>query len=342
MKSTLAVVFVACVAVDVQGMAINSATRRSVVNGFAGALTAATIYKNPEAAFAEERERSAVIPGLAGGAKFVNDVVDESSMNGEAWNPQNLVTKLAKSKILATELVPLSTPLTPFAKDNELFYDDFLLGTWDTTATLRRKIYPYGPSFLPSSSLYDGSPRNRDEKPGDTYTYQTRYIPLGEKGKVIADRDFNARSLSSSYKQLSQISQFQWNPNKDPTRASITFSTISEDLRPLGQKKAEIYITARKSESAVDTVTNESVFGSSERLRSVAVVPGNVVVSDTETITEFRVVDGSNGEHMKATCRIAVYLTPNPNSREGLLWQDVNGKAVAFFDYEMDMKKAQI
>jgi hypothetical protein len=68
-------------------------------------------------------------------------------------------------------------------------------------------------------------------------------------------------------------------------------------------------------------------------------MPGNVVVSDTETITEFRLVKGSNGNRVKAVSRIAVYLTPNPNSREGILWQDVNGKAVAFYDYEIDMRR---
>jgi hypothetical protein len=34
-----------------------------------------------------------------------------------------------------------------------------------------------------------------------------------------------------------------------------------------------------------------------------------------------------------------VYLTPNPNSREGVLWQQVSGKAVAFYDYEFEMKR---
>lgn len=36
---------------------------------------------------------------------------------------------------------------------------------------------------------------------------------------------------------------------------------------------------------------------------------------------------------------IAVYFTPNPNSQEGILWQQVGRKAVAFFDYEIDMKR---
>ena len=42
---------------------------------------------------------------------------------------------------------------------------------------------------------------------------------------------------------------------------------------------------------------------------------------------------------MTAWSRIAVYLTPNPNSREGILWQQTGGKAVAFFDYELEMTR---
>jgi hypothetical protein len=34
---------------------------------------------------------------------------------------------------------------------------------------------------------------------------------------------------------------------------------------------------------------------------------------------------------------MAVYLSRNPNSREGVLWQQVGGKAVGFYDYEVDM-----
>ena len=64
---------------------------------------------------------------------------------------------------------------------------------------------------------------------------------------------------------------------------------------------------------------------------------GAVVVSDTETITEYRVQN--SGDQIQAIQRIAVFLTPNPNSREGVLWQQVGGKAVAYFDYDVDMKK---
>ena len=95
-------------------------------------------------------------------------------------------------------------------------------------------------------------------------------------------------------------------------------------------------MTARASEDGFDDGSGDLTFAAAERSRAVTLAPGNVIVSDSETITEFRKV---NDDHVTAISRIAVYLTPNPNSREGIIWQQVQGKAVAFFDYELDMKR---
>mmetsp|Transcript_14960 Transcript_14960/g.28151 ORF Transcript_14960/g.28151 Transcript_14960/m.28151 type:complete len:326 (-) Transcript_14960:131-1108(-) len=296
------------------------------------------------------------IPGVAGGAKFVNLIIDDPN-SIEPWvpSPSSVVTNLGKTRILTSELSPLNPSLMPFSSDNnELYYDPFLFGAWKVTATLKRKVYPYGTNYLPSTSLLDGSPRNREEQPGDSTIYEMHYfsptnvdgmIVIDDKSKVIAEREFNTRSINLAYKQLSQIKNVKWDYRKDPTRLTIEFATLAEDMQPLGEKRAEIYFTARKTESAsssgggVNSESDEKVFCAAERLRSVVVMPGNVVVTDTETITEFRLVRGSDGNHVKAVSRIAVYLTPNPNSREGILWQDVNGKAVAFYDYEIDMRR---
>lgn len=61
-----------------------------------------------------------------------------------------------------------------------------------------------------------------------------------------------------------------------------------------------------------------------------------MAVSDTETITEYTKV---TDDYVVAVSRIAVYPVPNPNNREGVLWQQVGGRAVAFYDYEMDMHR---
>ena len=83
-----------------------------------------------------------------------------------------------------------------------------------------------------------------------------------------------------------------------------------------------------------------SAFCTAERSRSITVGPGTVIAADQETITEYQ--KGDNDDTVAAFSRIAVYLTPNPNSREGVLWQQVGGNAVAFFDYDWKMTRNEV
>jgi len=292
---------------------------------------------------------AAIIPGLA--AKLRPVVTD----GGSGWTPPPPVTELGRSRISAADLSPLNPSVSPLA-DRDVYYPPFLRGTWDVTASLKRKVYPYGTEFSPSQALVEGSPRYRYESAGDTTEYEIRYISPdaaaaadGKKStRVIADRESNAVSISRAYKQLTPVQEVEWDPRKDPTRLTLSFGAgpLTDDMMPLGKRRAEIYITARRTDSAAaGKGSPEEAFCASERTRLVYLSPGNVLVSDTETTTEFRLVekgDGNGGDRVKATQRVAVYLTPNPNSREGVMWEAVRGRAVAFFDYELDMRRKNV
>lgn len=298
-----------------------------------GALSIGSLAFSSSPALANIPDQNgAPIPGVSMGARL------DPVYDGPAWSP-SVESNLGKTRLQAQELSP--TQQLPFS-DQELYYAPFLFGSWKVKATLKRKTYPYGKYFVPSTSLLEGSPRNRLEQVGSTTTYEVHYFSTmantmlgGPKSKVIADRGYNAISMSSAYQQLTPIQQVDWDPSKDPTRLSIGFGAqpVADDMRPLGPRRGEVYITAREAEFLSD-----SVYACSERSRSVTLATRNAIVSDTESITEFRKTSDNNNT-VKAVSRIAVYLTPNPNSREGLLWQQVGGKAVAFFDYEMEMER---
>lgn len=302
------------------------------------------VLKGP--ANAQSPSSDLLIPTVSG-AKFAPEY------DGQ-WSPPALQTKLGRSRILAQELNPLQQ--MSFFDENELYYAPFLFGSWKVKATLKSKVYPYGKFFIPSKSLVEGSPRNRDEQVGQSTTYDLHYfsalankedgnssnnnsngsikVTLGPKSKVIADRSFNAISISKEYQQLAPIQDVVWDPRKDPTRLSLNFGAqpLTDDMRPLGPRRAEVYIESRQSEFQPDGI----FFACAEKSRSVTISTGSVVVSDTESITEFQKI---GPDQIQAVNRIAVYLTPNPNSREGVLWQEVRGKAVAFFDYELVMQR---
>lgn len=88
---------------------------------------------------------------------------------GLSLKPILLITKLAQARIGASKLSTINRILSPFA-DQESYYAPFLFGSWNVTATLKRKLYPYGTDFVPSHSLVEGSPRNRRESVGDPCT----------------------------------------------------------------------------------------------------------------------------------------------------------------------------
>lgn len=258
-----------------------------------------------------------------------------------------LSTKLGKSRILASELSPLQQA---FLGDKELYYPPFLFGSWNVSAELKRKIYPYTVDFLPSQSLLEGSPRNREELVGNKVQYEVHYfstiantlknqatVNLGTgipETKVIQDRAFNAISVSKAYQQLTPVQEVTWDYRDNPEKVVLDFGAapLAEDMRPLGSRRAEIFLNARATEASPDG----RKYAMAERSRSVTVAVRDVVVAETETITEFEQL---SDERVRAVSRIAVYLSPNPNSREGVMWQQTGGKAVAFFDYELDMNR---
>lgn len=320
--------------------------RRSfVVSGFLGPLIASAA--NPENAVADAP--SILYPSVSGGASLIRPPYEIGS-----WKADHpLTTKLAQERIQETQVSPLNQIVLPFS-EQEVYYPSFLFGPWNLAATLKSKKYPFGRDVVQSNSLVEGSPRNREEQVGDSTSYEvhyfstlantasnqvTVYLGLGvPQSKIIADRAFNAISLSKAYKQLAPVQDVEWDYGKDPTKLTLRFGAgaVADDMRPLGQRRGEVFITGRSTEEGFDSNSGEPTFCAAERIRAVTLAPGNVIVSDSEVVTEFRKL---NDDHVTAVSRIAVYLTPNPNSREGVLWQQVQGKAVALFDYEWDMTR---
>lgn len=295
-----------------------------------GGVTLAGLLVTPSPVYAEAQigggRPAAVVPG---------GVAPYRPQGIGAWKEiPSLTTNLAKARILASELSPLQQA---FLGDKELYYAPFLFGSWNVKAELKRKIYPYGINYLPSTSLLEGSPRNREELVGNVCEYEVHNFSTGTNdmdGKIIQDRGFNAKSLSKAYDQLVPVQEVTWDYRSNPEKVFLEFGAapLTADMRPLGPRRAEVFLNARANEASSDG----QAYATAERSRSVTIATRDVVVADTETITEFQKL---SEDTVRAVSRIAVYLSPNPNSKEGVLWQQTNGKAVAFFDYQIDMTR---
>lgn len=77
-------------------------------------------------------------------------------------------------------------------------------------------------------------------------------------------------------------------------------------------------------------------FSCSELYRAVTLGPRSSAVADSENAVYYKLIsDGVvSGKH-----RSLVYLVPTPSGREGDLYMQVGSKAVAIFDYTLEMKK---
>ena len=122
------------------------AFRRMVVAGLVTASAPpALAAEEPLGGSPSSSTTSVVIPG--GTAPYRPQGV------GSWTDMPELGTKLAKSRMLASELSPLQQA---FVGEKELYYPQFMFGAWNVRAELKRKIYPYSIEYLPSKTLLDG------------------------------------------------------------------------------------------------------------------------------------------------------------------------------------------
>jgi len=87
-----------------------------------------------------------------------------------------------------------------------------------------------------------------------------------------------------------------------------------------------------------------AAFAFSEATRTVFLAQRRELssVTDAETICSFVRGGGGGGggdDVIIARQRVLRFLTPNPNSAEGVLWSEASGRAVASLEYELRLER---
>ena len=86
-----------------------------------------------------------------------------------------------------------------------------------------------------------------------------------------------------------------------------------------------------------------AAFAFSEATRTVFLAQRRELssVTDAETICSFVRGGGGDGgdDGIMARQRVLRFLTPNPNSAEGVLWSEASGRAVASLEYELRLER---
>jgi DNA-binding protein len=278
------------------------------------------------------------------------------SPSGSEWLPP-LSTNLAKSRIGAKELSSLAPSTSPF-DPQEVYFPSWMFGSWNVTAVLKQKTFPYGSiTVLPSTSLFE-MPLDVHEIIGNDSNYVVQYtlqfystladtlsnqltVNLGlgvPESKIILNRGQAAKSMYNAFfhqpPQHVLVQEEMWDSRQNPRHITLLYETESHkegriDIDILAQTHVNQAPTCSMNDNA------HKVFCTSERARIVRQeFAGNVIVEDMEMTTEYTLQDDN---HVSAISRIAIFLTPNRNSPRQE--KSISGKAIAFYDFEINMHR---
>uniref|UniRef100_A0A0G4G9L7 DUF6816 domain-containing protein n=1 Tax=Chromera velia CCMP2878 TaxID=1169474 RepID=A0A0G4G9L7_9ALVE len=223
---------------------------------------------------------------------------------------------------------------------------DWLFGTWNTSMTLTKRTYPLGEKFLPPPLLRT---KAQQQEVGENaryvqsfYKYQPDSLEnlvkksVGQNAiaKTVPNLAFNTKSGIDGFLGYNAVEKVEYNLRKEPDKYTVKFNRLGPDLRPLGQRRKEVFVTGVWSE----TDPSQPRFVSCEVIRTVALGQTYQFVCDSEVLTEYEIPDSNKPDFVKGAQRLAVYVTPDSDERLQLFVQ-AGGKAVALFDYDFTMQR---
>lgn len=228
-------------------------------------------------------------------------------------------------RLTAKELQPLESSLSPF-EDRELYYPQWLFGTWRARAMLKSRTFPFGEDKA-LTGLNCSIPKGElnlhyYSTLADNFENQIRVgLGLGiPRSKVIADRIFNLKSASRTHASARVVSEVTWDPSYDPTRLTLNFDSASSARVSSSQ---EIQIATRSSQTADNGA--QATFWAAERFVVV-----DKTTDEFEIITEYNL---KNSDAIEGRGRIAFY--PSDSG----IWFQVGGKATALLDFTFTMQR---
>lgn len=196
----------------------------------------------------------------------------------------------------------------------DLYYPDWFLGRWQVVATLESFEAPQG-QYGDRDSI-----ERAIQEQGRSVHYQVRFY-RNEQGKVIADRAFNAKSITEAYLGPKTVREVVFDPQR-PDRQTVLL---------LSGSRAELYITQRRSQSP-----EPSQFNTLEFYRQVlGTLTGVPKTQDIEAVTLYR--RGPDPKKFQALQQTAVFLVPT----DPAYFQSQN-KAVTLYRYHLDFQQVPL
>ena len=237
---------------------------------------------------------------------------------------------------------PIITAGTKFNGHENLYFPDYMEGTWDATQTLVSTKAPLGLKFIggPQGSL-DVAQKTMDEQAkriNEQVKLQLRFVKTNFG--VVEDRAFNLRSRLDAFAGKSVVASVNYADVKESNRASVVAAGGKEDdpltttlvyfKGPAAQKT--FVISHGQDPLDKDDWSGYELDRSIFALTNNSIAPP--VTTDTEVIYSFNKV---GSDKVEGKLRLAGYLNPQSDS----LYFESQNRAVSITDYTLSLKRSE-
>lgn len=189
---------------------------------------------------------------------------------------------------------------------SDVFYPSWFLGDWQATSELSAVETPQGEALAGEPAL---RARALVGTPAALERYPQRYIE--RRGKIIADRAFNARSMVRSSGGSRSVESVEW----DPSNPNVLTMTLKKDGASV---RTEMRVTLRAvgAPEGREDLFNASEFfqeviGGGDGSPTLAAAPPAPRVTPVRCVTKFRRVPGPQ---IQALQRVEVFSVGGPES----------------------------
>lgn len=262
-----------------------------------------------------------------------------------ATDTNRLEDRFEQSILKQTPLTGVTSSSTLYGVDN-LYYPDFMAGSWDVTQTLVNVETPMGLVYLggPNGSLEiaEKSMAETKRQLNVPVFLELRYIKT--KWGVAEDRVWNASERLNKFAGRKVVASASYANVGASNRAAVLAmgGTENDPLQTLyvrfkGPAAQKSFMTFHKATS--ENKTNDSiVWYGSEGQRSIFALTNEStappIFTDSELLWKLE-RDAQNENHVRGRLRIVGYL----NAQSDKLYFEARNRAVSIQDYTLDMKR---
>ena len=212
-------------------------------------------------------------------------------------------------------------PIVEDAK-GDLYYPDWMAGTWKVTNILEEQVAPLAPDLVTpgfeDNQKYIGEPIIFPVRFGKEYYVPEKkwFFPqlVATENPVVADRAFNGKSIVKAYLGNDSVLKVAVDP-QDPNK-QITF--LKGDIKSVSQ------VTKR----AVEELSRDR-FTATEVTQQLFKSPTKIYLNEVETTSDYHLLDPQNIEAKQVT---AIYLSPQDPD-----YFQTGDRPVAIYRYHLDL-----